>query len=279
MRAKSIVFLGITFILSLLLYFIISYIGKFNFTYKLVIGSIVYFSITLLSAKFNKTVSNKAFFFIILIPPLFILLYSNIIHYKSALISLPSSLAIVLSCYCGYYFSRTNFYMIPLTLFFGIVFWLIIGEKIIFNRSAYGSFTKEINIKSPRLTFYDSLGNRVVFNSSSKDILLDFWNSGCKPCYKLFPDIENFYKKIDTGKIEIYVVHIPFKNQRIENTYHLLDNYKYEFKKLYSKNDDLLNVLGINFFPTTIILKNGNIVYKGDFKSAVERLSSREIKK
>lgn len=273
MRVKSIVLFGVIFILSLIIFAIISYIGKFSFTYKLVIGSIVYFLITLYSSKFDKIITKKKFFFIILVPPLFIFLYSNILHFKSALISLPSSLSILLSCYLGYYFSRRNFYIIPLTLFFGILFWLIIGEKIIFNKSAYGSFTKEINIKPPSLTFYDSLGNRVVFNSSSKEILLDFWNSGCKPCYKLFPDIEDFYKKIDTGKIDIYVVHIPFKNQRIENTYHLLDNYKYRFKKIYSKDDNLLNVLGINFFPTTIILKNGNIIYKGDFNSAVKKLN------
>lgn len=129
------------------------------------------------------------------------------------------------------------------------------------NRDAY------LRYKFPDLALYYNNGKK--FNKEDfigKVTILDFWHKSCGLCFKQFPEIDDFNKKLDTNQIMLMVVNIPIYDTLEERKE--LDNMNYTFNKLslgqpYSKIKDKLNIHGAPII--FVIDPEGYICYKGAF--------------
>lgn len=258
-------------IISLILFIGISFIGAYSFKYKIIVGSSAYFLISFLLLKYFKILNTSYVLWLILLPITLSFLYLNIFQFKNTFVSAPSNFFLILGCITGYLFNKKKSILIPALFFTLLPVWLIFLQPFYNNKMLYGTYNKVVKFKRPLVTFYDTISQEIVFNEK-KTILLDFWNSRCRPCYELFPYIDSVNKTIDTSKIKIYAVNIPLDIEKMEDNFRLLDEKGYSFTKIFAKNEKVLDSLKIKFFPTTIIIQDGNVIYKGDFETAIQKV-------
>jgi thiol-disulfide isomerase/thioredoxin len=256
---------------SIILFILISAIGGISFQFKLIIGSFCYFLFTFSFLLFYTKINKTSIFTIIVLPPLLVLIFINILNFKGTWSGLPSSFFIFLGCLMGYLSSKKTFIYFFIVLVFLNITWISFGRIPYENKMQYGSITKKVFFKAPSFVLYDT-ANKTIGLNNEKITILDFWNSKCAPCYSLFPIIDSVNKTMDTSKYEIFSVNIPLMNEKIFDNFKLLDKYNYSFKKSFTANDSILADFDVEVFPTTIVLKDNNVIYRGDFVSAIEFL-------
>lgn len=101
--------------------------------------------------------------------------------------------------------------------------------------------------------------------------IIDFWNSKCAPCFKQFPIIDSISKIVDTTKIQILLLNIPLKGETFESNFSLLNNYNYSVKQIFTNDSKIMDSLKLYYFPTTIVIKNEQIIFSGEFKDAIKK--------
>jgi thiol-disulfide isomerase/thioredoxin len=261
-------------LLSVAIFLLTFPLAVFGFSYKIIIGSIVYFATALLVLKYNNYIGPGRVIILIALPIVITLIGVNLIHYSQSSVSLPSNLFLFFAPVTAYIFYKQKNYLFSFTYIFLICLWLVKGEKMFHNYRSYGITTNEVREQFPGVKIYDSIGEVDVLIDNKKTFLIDFWNSRCGNCYQQFPIIDSFYKNLDTSKYDILVVNIPFRNEKKEDNYKLLDEFKYSFKQFYTDNASVMDSLNIRYFPTAIIVKNRTILFRDDFFGALEYLKS-----
>lgn len=257
-------------ILSGLVFIGVSFLGSVSFFTKQLIGIPVYYLLTYSILSKKILLENKIKLIIIGLPLIVTLLVVNILSFSRAWISFPSNLFLLLSCLLSYLFSRTHFLKGLIILIILPLVWNLFFNDYLINKMYYGSFSKKIVKKIPTIQLYDSNSNLINIENSNKIFILDFWNSKCAPCFRLFPIIDSVNKIIDKSRFEIAVVNIPILEETMPSNVGLLNKFDYSFNKYFMKDDNSLPILGIKVFPTTIIIKSDSILYRGDFLSAIE---------
>tara|TARA_B110000114_G_C14973758_1_gene349580 strand:- start:142 stop:915 length:774 start_codon:yes stop_codon:yes gene_type:complete len=107
--------------------------------------------------------------------------------------------------------------------------------------------------------------SQIITLKKDKIIVLDFWSTFCGVCYDKFPEFEALYQNYKHNpNIAFYAIHVSYKNDKFENVIKLLDEYNYQFPKIYAlDSEEIKTKLGVKLFPSLMIIKNGEIVYKG----------------
>lgn len=267
---KIIIFI-IGLFLSILLNFLIASIGAYSNSLKIIIGSVTYFCVSYLIQNKNLSINKYQKLSILIFPIIFIQLLANIIDYNSTINSLPVHLSFLLSCILGYFFFYKKNLIIPFGLLSIIIFYFLIGEKWYHNYRYYQALDLSANAKLPNFKLFDKNGVELMW-PLNKFIILDFWNSKCAPCFKEFPFIDSISKTIDTANYHLAVVNVPTLNETKVSNYNLLQSYNYTFNKYFSENESILDSLKISYYPTTIVIKNKRVIYKGDFRTILEKL-------
>jgi thiol-disulfide isomerase/thioredoxin len=271
---KNIIYAITAALLSFGVFFSVSYIGSYSLDYKLVIGSILYFFITFYCIK-KITFYKPIITFLLIIYPLILFnLIINITDFKRSWISFPSTIFLMLSCLCGYFFYKKKNYVIPASLVLSIALWFQFGEKPFSNKMLFGSFNQTVYFKFPNCFLYDTTFNKISIQSSSKILLLDFWNSACGPCYRLFPTIDSINKLIDTNRFKIITVNIPINGQVMKNNFRLLNKFNYGFSKMFAADNTIIDSLKVAVYPTTIVIQNNNVIFRGDFLTAIQTVKA-----
>lgn len=124
-------------------------------------------------------------------------------------------------------------------------------------------------------------GDTVVLSElKGKLIILDFWYRRCPPCIKLMPKLNKLYEKYkEEGVIVIGINDIDSKESITK--YFNLKNYSYPSSFKNPRN--LSKTVGINSFPTTIIIgQNGEIIkeligYEKGVYSKIHKIIREEI--
>lgn len=269
-RKRWLIIIGL-FIISTGLFLGLSFIGSYSLNIKLVAGSVIYFISTYYILKtpfFQKKILP---FIIICFFPLFAFVFFNIRHFNTSAISFPSSLFIIISIISGFFFFKTESYKIPVGLAIMIVFWFAFLQMPFNNIRLYKTYNQEIDFNYPKVKIYDTTGNIRVFRQNNKYYFLDFWNTGCGPCYRLFPYIDSIKKLTSSPAFEFITVNVPIGKELKENNYRVLNPFKYSFEKLYAGEGSVIDSFQIEYYPTTIVVKNGKVVFRGDFKNAIRR--------
>ena len=265
------VFLAI--IISTLIYLALALVGGYiSMNYKLVIGCGSYFIGTYFLLN-SPRYPNKLFaFLLIFLFPFIAFIYFNLFHFEDTTVSFPSSLFICLGAACGYLFYKRRSYFIPVFLFLSVVIWFSFLQKPFFYKKWFNTYTGSVLFNYPAVKLYDTTA--VVYNldNPQKLYILDFWNSHCGVCFRKFPDVDSLNKLIDKSKFEIIAINIPFRSkEKKEDNYKILDDYNYGFKKLYTESMAIADSFGIESFPTTIVVKNQQIIFRGVFEDAIKR--------
>lgn len=255
---------------SILLFISISFLAAFGFDYKLIIGSIVYFIITFLSLKYMLPFRPIILVQLITLPVFLALILFNMLDFKATWISAPSNIFLLISSYVAYCFFKLKNYLFPILLCALIVTWQYKGNGMYRNYMLYGTISGSVHENIPQNLIYDSLGKLMLFQVSSKIIVLDFWNSHCGPCYAQFPIIDSINKKIDTSMYQFIVVNVPLNGEKKEDNYKLLNKYNYSFDKLFAVDRNIMDSFRIQYFPSTVVIQRNAIIYRGDFFGALK---------
>lgn len=119
----------------------------------------------------------------------------------------------------------------------------------------------------------DTLNYKTSFKG--KWLLIDYWTTGCRPCIKEFPALNDFYKSIDSSKLEIitlsvdqtmsrwkkgvkrYQIDIPkYYAGQVPNNHFLTMNY------MFQKNEDNTQTI-VTLTPQYMLINpEGKIVEK-----------------
>ncbi len=138
--------------------------------------------------------------------------------------------------------------------------------------SITNNFDARQNIKAPNITFYSEDGSKVRLDTvRNRIIVLDFWTTSCGVCFKEFPYYDSIYNKYkENSKVALYVVNIPTRRDTIGYAKMMIDQFNYQFPKLYTNSDSISNSLGFNRYPHSIILKDGFVRYNGNLMTEKE---------
>lgn len=154
-------------------------------------------------------------------------------------------------------------------------------NKLWKNKLDYGTFTGEIKSKSIiELTGKDEKGKRISSSSfKNKTILIDFWHTRCLACFKKFPKLQVIHDQFkNDSNFVILAANHPLKDDSTNQAYDMMKKRNYTFKTFILENDKVAAKVGVNFFPTTLIInKKGEMIFSGEIEVAAKKLE--EIKR
>lgn len=262
------------FLASITLVFALVMIGALGHTYKFSVSCIGYFIISW--ALFNKFPADKTKAAIILSLPL-ILLYApiHLMSFHESRLSFPSSCAGPIGIILGFLAWRVKqarivFILSTLVLALTVQFYLYTRWL---DYLSYGQFSTEMNQPIPQLKFVNELGT-IKGNEIFEDkiVVLDFWNTACGVCFQKFPALQKMSDQYSNSNIEIYAINVSLKRDTINQSYQALKKYSYTFLNLVAAEQSIIEEMNVLAYPTTFIVVNGVIKFKGDLMDINELL-------
>lgn len=151
------------------------------------------------------------------------------------------------------------------------------GNKYWFNYVYEGTFTGKI--KEPLKTdwFLINRNKDTLTAASFKDkiVVLDFWNTSCAVCFREFPHFEALYSSYKANPdVQIYAVNIPLDRDTSGQAFAVIERKnRYSFPVLVG-DSAVRAQFGITGFPTIIILKDNEMIFKGRLDLAEKRLGT-----
>lgn len=205
---------------------------------------------------------------------------TRIKDWSLTMISLPDGLAHLLGIAVGFAWYKGRVYIrwsaLGLGLMIvGFIYWK--GYHFWFNRIYYGTFTGCVNESLPTvIEGYDR--NHVLQGGDQwkgKVVLLDFWFTGCGVCFEKFPKVQYLYDKYKGNpSFALFAIDKPVEVDTVGQAFAMLDRRGYSFPIILAFPSTLPQDLGIFGFPTTLILVNQTVVFRGDIDDA-ERVIDR----
>jgi thiol-disulfide isomerase/thioredoxin len=118
---------------------------------------------------------------------------------------------------------------------------------------------------SPEFEFITLSGQEVLSKDlKGKVIVLDFWNSTCKPCKKSMPQIEKFYQQYENDqRVVVYLVNSgwetidkakSFAESGRSSFLFIPTGDKYDLPFAYDKESATMNAFKLESNPSTIII-------------------------
>jgi hypothetical protein len=98
-------------------------------------------------------------------------------------------------------------------------------------------------------------------------------------CLRSLKYIKKIYSKYKKYGLEIKLIHPPewkFEKNR-ENIISAFKKYNIKFPVIIDKNKKVINKLRVNFWPTQILIKNGNILYRHIGEGSYKNLENKII--
>lgn len=251
-------------LVSILFSFSIAFLGSFDRSLKLIIGSALYFFASWIILKVNLSISRIIRVAIVLFPIIFFQLSANILHFENTINSLPVHLFLLLSALFGCLFYYKKKLWIPASLAVLMAFYMIKGMEWYNNYRYFGEINNSPRSNLPAYKLFNSDSSVATFNEN-KIVILDFWNSKCGPCFRSFPHIDSVIKKIDTSKFEFAVVNVPFIGESITKNASILNKLNYHFRQVFAQDQQILSTFQITHYPTTIAFDKNTLLFRGEF--------------
>lgn len=271
LKKNSYVQIAIAAIISIALFVGVSIIGSFSLSMKIILGTIIYFSGSFYFFKSNLLKNKVLGLLIIILPVLLSLIFFNILQFKATWISMPSQAFLILAVACSFVYHKNNWLAVPIILACLVFVWVGWLNKYYIYKYTYNTITGNVSFKLPQPSLYDSSGAIYPLVQKDKYYIVDFWETSCLYCYKEFPFIDSISKSADKLRYEIITLNIPIRKESKEDNYNALNKFHYSFKKLYAENISTADSFGVSGYPTTIVIKNQQVIFRGDFEDAVKR--------
>ncbi|WP_316843908.1 TlpA disulfide reductase family protein [Pedobacter psychrodurus] len=267
-------------ILSIILEMAISPLRLFGLGYSTVIGLFCYFIFVLLIWRLNKSkLPVKGIAFHAAMGILLIQLPIRVFSFSTSLSTLPDMLFHILGTVTAYIYIcslRTGKIAVLISSFL-ITFWMVkFGYPLWQNLMNYNSLDGKVSESNKMtVTGYERNGALLTTTELKSDyIMLDYWFSGCKPCFDEFPKFQKAYDNPRyKGRVNIMAVNIPMKSDTINQAFQALESRNYTFKNIIEKKTNNAGLVEVKICPTTIILdRNRRIIFMGELKNAEKYL-------
>lgn len=262
-------------LLSFGLFVATSAIAAISFQLKILIAGLIYFIIVWTVIRNYKSINSILISSIFLLPLIIFILPIHIKEFEKSLLVLPSTILIALGCITAYLANRANkklfkYGMAGALVILSIISYTIVYDRL-YNKVSFGVFSNQTFESLPDFHVVNSLRSEVSIEEIQKGkiLIFDFWNSKCLPCFQLFPSIDSI-NKIKPSNIDIYTINIPLYKETPDSTIGIIEKKNYSFGKLYAKNDRLAEEFRILAYPTTLVVKENKILFRGDFIEAYE---------
>lgn len=266
----------LTFLASLLLFLVVgvslrTFVGAI---YGTLVEALCYALVTYFFLKKKAQKKREVFImsFMILLGRTILELPLRINAFEETVISLPNTLlvclTIVLTTLVFIAKKKTIVSIVSIAVWAYCVF---IGHEKWLEYITWGP-TPNANVSS--FVIRTSEGDTTLGEIKGKYMLLDFWNSKCGVCYRSFPHLQTLYNE-QKDKLTIASVFVPlYKDERQEDGKVRINELGYTFPVWsVAGKDTLLNVLGINGYPTVILLDaERNVLFKGNLENAQKKL-------
>jgi len=253
---------------SVILLFITILIGAIGHDIKFSISCLLYFSVTMYFH--SRGTSIWSVIAIMLSPVVLLYLPIHLLNFADTRLSLPSSVAPIVGCFIAMLTLFTGrFKLAAIAIVVAVVgFMQLYGYKRWINYLNYGQFTTTTDFKIPQLSFVDEhqayYGNE-IFNK--RVVILDFWTTACGACFLKFPILQNLANSYQqSSEVSVYAVNIPLKRDTVNQSYNMLRRYNFTFPNLNSADSLMTSKLNIEAFPTTLVIVNGIVKFKGDIE-------------
>lgn len=248
--------------------------------YSSVIGFFCYFIFVLLICHLNKSkLPLKGVAFYAAVGILVIQLPIRIFSFTTSLSTLPDMFFHILGTSAAYIYTRSlrtgKVALLISSLL--ITFWMAkFGYPLWQNLINYNSLDGKLSVNiQMSVTGYERTGSLLTTSDLKSDyVMLDYWFTGCKPCFDEFPKFQKVYDNPRyRGRVDIMSVNIPMKTDTIDQAFKALESRNYTFKNIIEKKSGKDNFVEVKICPTTIILdKNRRLIFMGDLKNAEKYL-------
>jgi len=103
--------------------------------------------------------------------------------------------------------------------------------------------------------------------SQDKYVVLDFWSVSCAACFRKFPVLDTIAKQYkDEDRVVIRSVNLPLPNDSVKYDRVKMMGEKYTFQNLFA-DSSAWKVFGIVGVPTVVVMKNDEMVFKGNIEN------------
>lgn len=247
------------------------------------ITSIIIFLLSsFLTIKIAKPENKKALllYYIIFIVAWFFwdILIRLIEGWKDSIFTLPRLLCQIAAIYASYTISTKSTKIVTLGfLILGIIYTTatFVLQPLASNYTTYGHFTPNINEILPK-DLHIKEGNNYIKSEKTNNsyLILDFWNINCNVCFAKFPILQDLHSKNFNKKtFKFYSVQILYNKVDSSVGIEKLKAKGYTFPILYG-DSTTCKLFKISSFPTTIILHNGKLIFRGDINDVNKILTT-----
>ena len=271
---KILLCIGLTIIITIGTTFIRYHFIKYDFW----ISFCAYFGLVfILIDKFPE--NKKAILLSFLLTIIGLAILGWVIDGQPPSLGLTNIIGTLIACISGFMFYiykgiRHRLLIISLCVFL-CVFYVFYGHKYWLNYLNYGTATGRMAKKTEVNWVYDINDSSGILKKIAQNdnlIVLDFFNTACPVCFAKFPILQKIYNQYkDNSKITIYAINIPLKRDTIGMAVDMVKRKNFTFPVMVGKYK-LDSVFDIKSYPTTILLKNNTIIFKGDIEDAYKKV-------
>jgi len=241
---------------------------------KFLVVSIVYAGLTyfLLSKAIIKK-ERTLTVLILFIPPFLIYIPLEIVDYSA--LALPSTLAYFIGMGFGILIYVSKIYLkvlLSILLITASVWMAFIGYTLWLHNINFGTFTGKVNYK---VTCQIEGENQFGYHISNQDlidkyIVIDFWNTHCGVCFHEFPEFQKLYNSYkNESNIAFLAINKPLKMDTLGQAFQMIKQRNYTFTTLVPVDEQLPEKLGIEYYPTIIIIdRQGMAIFRGSVERA-----------
>ncbi|MEK4628950.1 redoxin domain-containing protein [Solibacillus sp. FSL R7-0682] len=116
---------------------------------------------------------------------------------------------------------------------------------------------KEAQAKRDTFALLNTENEKVTIDQQGS-VILNFWATYCPPCEREMPALEAAYPSLQEKGIDLYAINVEEPTKLVN---HYLSKFKLSFPILLDRDGDVKNHFHIMALPTTLYIKNGEIVH------------------
>lgn len=230
------------------LIFIIPYFALFSFGY----------SYYLLSNSFKTKDIAKIFSVIPLIHTLLYILGGAFFFD----ISLPLFVAMLFGILGGWVLHRRHDLIGWLTVFILVFVLGAGGTSLVSLNTSNVVATSHKNEAIPNVPLSVRDSTLMLSDFKGKVLVLDFWHRQCGACFKKFPDfntLSNRYK--GNEDVQFFALNHPIGSDNYKKSMKIMESLAYDFEQLYLPSDTIAGTLGVQFYPTLLVISKDQTRY------------------
>lgn len=142
---------------------------------------------------------------------------------------------------------------------------LIAGNVYASRNILHADNSEVLNETAPDTPFRYDGDTLQLSNFRGKVVVMDFWNTGCGPCYKKFPELEQLYQQYSNrSDVAIMAFNVPLRSDTLGQAEYKIGSKGYTFKTAVALDKDDNRAFSVTGYPTLLIIdKAGKVRYRG----------------